>query len=199
MFGKKIFLTAISSLIAASFSIPVFAIMSIPDGWYLDGGLGLSKESKKSYPGSSSTKGLSGNVDIGYKFMPFFGAEIGYTQYGGTSIQDQFNTKAAVDNHYSYDLAGKGIIPIAASGFELFGKLGVQRTQSKVTIKNATAASNIGISSSRHSHVGLYLGGGAQYSFMPELAGFVQWARAQNDANTGTMVLYSVGLVFIFG
>ena len=199
MFGKKIFLTAISSLIAASFSIPAFAIMSMPDGWYIDGGLGVTKESKKSYPGSSSTSGLSASADIGYKFMPFFAAEVGYSQYASTSIKDQFNTKAAEDKHYSYDLAGKGIIPVASSGFELYGKLGIQRTQSKVTIKDQNAANNIGITRSRHSHTGLYLGGGAQYSFLPELAGFVQWARAQNDSETGTMDLYSVGLSFIFG
>jgi len=199
MFGKKILLTTITGLFIASFSIPALAVMSLADGWYVDGSLGTTRLSNKSYPGSSSTTGLSGDANLGYKFMPFFGAEVGYTQYGSTNIKDQFGTKAAEDRHYSYDLAGKGIIPISSSGFELFGKLGVQRTQSKVTIKNSTAATNIGITSSRHSNVGLYLGAGAQYYFMPEMSVFIQWARANNDSNTGTMDFYGAGLSFIFG
>src|SRR5579862_2390678 len=167
MYGKKLLLTAVGSLVMTSFVHSAHAYMSMPDGWYLEGNVGSSHLSNKSYPGSSSSSGVGGNANVGYKFMPFVSAEVGYTQYANTSVKDQFGTKAAQDKHYSYDLAAKGILPIAASGFEVFAKLGVQRTSSKVTIQNQTAANNIGIAATRHSNTGLYIGAGGEYAFMP--------------------------------
>jgi len=198
MSGKKLFLTVISGFLA-TISLPLFASSSIPDGWYLEGLVGSTHLSNKSYPGSSSTSGAGGNINLGYKFMPFFSAEFGYTQYANTTIKDQFGTKAATDKHRTYDIAAKGIVPISTSGFEVFAKLGLQRTTSKVSTEDPTAASNIGITNTSHSDTSLYLGAGAQYYFIPELAGVLQWARAQNNSNTGTLDLYSAGLSFIFG
>jgi hypothetical protein len=171
---------------------------SIPDGWYLEGLIGSTHLSNKSYPGSSSSSGVGGNLNLGYKFMPFFATEIGYTQYANTTVQDQFGTKAATDKHSTYDITAKGIVPIATSGFELFAKLGIQRSTSNISTNDPTAAANLGISNTKHSDTNLYLGAGAQYYFMSELAGVVQWARAQNNSNTGTLDLYSVGISFIF-
>jgi hypothetical protein len=153
----------------------------------------------KSYPGSSSASGIGGNANLGYKFMPYFGAEIGYTLYANTSITDPATgTKAGSDKHYSYDAALRGIVPIVDSGVELFGKLGVGRQNSSVSISNAAAAAAIGLGSSQHSATGLYIAAGAQYYFMPEFAANAQWARSQGNSSTGTLDLVSVGLSFIF-
>lgn len=181
-----------------SFTSYALAVTSVPYGWYLEGNVGSTELSKKSYPGSSSSSGIGGNADIGYKFMPFFGLEIGYTQYATTSIDDQFGTQAGKDKHYAYDLAARGILPVYDSGLEAFAKLGVQRISSSLSISNQTAADNIGLGKSSHSQTGVYIAVGGQYYFIPELAVNVQWARAEGSDSTGTLSLLSGGISFIF-
>lgn len=198
MQGKWL-LAAIGGLTAFSLSIPSFAIMSVPSGWYLEGNVGSANLSNTHFGHGSSvtTSGVGGNVNIGYKFMPYFGLEIGYTQYPTANIKVS-NVKAGRDKIYSYDLAGKGIIPIVDSGFEFFAKIGAQRLNAHITQANAAAASSIGLSSGHHSATGLYIGVGAQYYFIPELAVVAQWQGAEGNNRTGNENLFSIGLSFIF-
>lgn len=196
MQGKKL-LTLLGGLAALSVATPALAIMSAPYGWYLEGNVGSTHTSDTNYPGSISTSGVGANANLGYKFMPYVAAEMGYTQYANSSIKNNVGTKAATVKNYSYDLALRGILPIAASGFELFAKVGAERVNGKVSVNNQTAATNLGVSSSNHSATGLYIGAGAQYYVMPELAFNVQWARANGNNKTGTMDLFSGGLSFI--
>ena len=184
--------------LAMAVSQAAFAVMSVPDGWYLEGNAGSSSLSKKHYPGSASSSGIGGNANLGYKLMQYLGIEIGYSQYSNTRIQAPNGTRAATDKHYSYDLALKGILPIVDSGFEAFAKIGPERISSSVSINNQTAANSIGIARSSHSTSGLYIGAGGQYYVMPELAIVVQWQRAQGNSSTGTENLFSGGLSFIF-
>jgi hypothetical protein len=196
--GKQLLLMA-SSVAVFALATPASAIMSVPYGWYLEGNAGSTQLSNKSYPGNTSASGIGGNADIGYKFMPYFATEIGYTLYANTSISNgATGTKAGSDKHYSYDAALKGIVPIVDSGLELFGKLGIDRQNSSLSISSQAAATAIGLGSSTHSANGLYLAAGAQYYFIPELAVNVQWARAQGDSGTGTLDLVGVGISFIF-
>lgn len=197
MQGKKL-LTLLSGLAVLSIATPALAMMSVPYGWYLEGNLGSSHTSSTNYPGSISTSGIGGNANLGYKFMPYMGLEMGYTQYSNSSIKNNVGTKAATIKNYSYDLALRGIVPIADSGFELFAKLGAERVNAKVSINSQTAAAGLGITSSNHSATGLYVGIGAQYYVMPELAFNVQWQRAYGNNRTGNMDLFSGGLSFIF-
>jgi Outer membrane protein beta-barrel domain len=197
MQGKNI-LAAITTAAALTISSATFALMSVPSGWYLEANAGSGKLSNKSYPGSSSSSGIGGNGNIGYKFMPYLAGEIGYSLYPNTSIKNGAGTKAGSDRHYSYDVAAKGILPIAASGAEAFAKAGFSRMVSSVTINNSAAAAGIGLGSSSHSASGLYLGVGMQYYFMPEMAVVAQWQRAQGNSSTGTEDLLSGGVSFIF-
>lgn len=191
-------LAIIGTLTLSIFSLPTFAVMSVPCGWYIEANAGATKISDISYPGSASTDGVGGNVNIGYKFMPYAAAEIGYTRYANTSIKDpSTDTRAASDKHYSYDIAARGILPIVNSGFEAFAKLGAQRVASSVSIKNETAAQNIGITSGSTSKTGVYLGTGIQYYFTPEFAANIQWQRAKGNSSTGTLDLWSLGVSFI--
>jgi len=198
MQGKRILLAAMSGFAALSFATSAFAIMSAPYGWYVEANAGSAKLSNKSYPGSSSSSGIGGNVNLGYKFMPYMAAEIGYSQYPNTSIKDPAGTKAGTDKHYSYDIAAKGILPIACSGAEAFAKLGVGRLVDKISINNSAAATSIGLGSASHSATGLYMAVGAQYYFMPEMAVVAQWARVQGNSSTGNEDLLSGGVSFIF-
>ena len=46
--------------------------MSAPYGWYAEINLGSTRISNVSYPGKSSSSGIGGNLNLGYKFMPYF-------------------------------------------------------------------------------------------------------------------------------
>lgn len=202
---------AVSGLVLFIFAYPVFAYyaaspspcrfipagcMSVPYGWYVEGNVGSTKLTNKSYTGSSSSSGIGGSAIVGYKFMPFFALEGGYTRYANTNI-DVNNVRVASDQHDSYHVEGKGIWPFASSGMEAFAKLGYQRLNTKTKIDNSALAAANGISSGSHTHYGLYMGIGLQYYFSPELAVVGQWARAQGNSATGTLDLLSIGLSFI--
>jgi len=195
---KQLLANLITGFIVSTITTSAMASLSIPNGWYLEGNIGSTKLSEQDTNGKLSTHGLGYNANAGYKFMPYLATEIGYTQYADSTIKDQFNNKAANNKHYSYDLAAKGIVPIVASGLEVFAKLGIQRTVSTMSIDSATAVSNINLNTARHSNTGLLIGAGAQYYMMPELAGVLQWVRAKNNSETGTMDLFSIGLSIIF-
>jgi hypothetical protein len=197
MQGKKLLFTAMASLIVLSAAAPTYAIMSIPNGWYIEGNAGSSHLSGKSYPGSATKSGFAGNANVGYKLMPYFGLEAGYSLYASTNIKNSAGVKAATDKHYSFDLAGKGIFPVSDTGFEIFAKLGAMRASSTVSVNNDAAAAALGIGRNSHSAIGLYAGLGLQYYVMPELALVAQWQRAQGDSSTGTFDLYSGGISFI--
>jgi len=198
MQGRKL-LAKVSGVALLCLASSSFAVMSIPYGWYIEGNAGSSHASNTNWPGSTSSSGIGGNGNLGYKFMPFFGLEAGYTQYANTSIKNGAGAKAATVKNYSYDLAGKGILPIGSSPFELFAKVGAARVNAKTSVNSATAASALGISSSNHSATGLYYGIGADYSILDALQLVAQWQRAQGNSSTGNYDLFSGGLTFIFG
>lgn len=176
-----------------------YAFMSIPYGWYIEGNLGVSRLIDDDWPGTNSSYNPAGNINLGYKFMPFFALEVGYTQYSFTSIYDPAtDARAAIIRYYSYDVAGKGIVPIVDSGVELFAKLGVGRNNAQVHIRNTVAAANIGLSSSNKDSTGLFIGAGGQYYFNPALAGVLQWQRMNTSGKVGVQDLFSLGFSYIF-
>jgi opacity protein-like surface antigen len=198
MQNKKLLISVISGLAALSFMTETYAVMSVPYGWYVEGNAGSSHLSNINFgTGSSSSSGIGGNANIGYKFMPFLGVEVGYSQYATSNINTPNGTKAAQATHFSYDMAIRGILPISDSGVEAFAKLGAERITTHVTIKDNSAANQIGLTGNRHSSTGLYMGAGGQIYFYPEFAVVAQWQRAQGSSSTGTEDLYSLGLSFL--
>lgn len=198
MIARKWLLTGLMGLGCVCAAEQALAVMSASDGWYLEANAGSAQSTNTPNHGSTSTSGIGGSADIGYKFLPYVAAEIGYTQYPNSSYKNSAGTKAATGKNYSYDIAARGILPISNSGFELFAKLGAGRLNQHYSINNQTAANQIGISNSQHSATGLYLGAGVQYYFMPEFAINTQWAQQQGNNSTGNYNLFSGGLSFIF-
>lgn len=198
MHGKKL-LPAILGGFSLLFAVSAFAEMSLPNGWYLDANAGSTTLTSVNYPGSVSSSGIGYNANLGYKFMPYVGAEFGYTGYANSTIKNAAGTKASIVKHYAWDIAAKGILPFYDSGFEAYAKLGVQRLSSNLTTQDATAAAGLGLSNTSHSATGLYIGGGAQYYMTPEFSIYAQWMRAKGDSTTGTESLLSGGASFIFG
>lgn len=194
----------IIAVLATLFSVTsVFAApASLPYGWYGEINGGASKAFGKNYIGSTVREtGFAWNLDGGYKFVPFFAVEGGYTRYADAVIRNSQNNITARDRHYSYDIASKGILPLSTSGFELFGKLGVARMMSTIgsVDSKAAAVDSLSFDTSIKSATGLYLAAGCDFALLSSLSANVQWARARGGHNTGSADLYSAGINFIFG
>ncbi len=191
------FIKIVSGFMLVFISMPALAIVSMPNGWYLEGNAGASHLSNTNTPGSTSSSGVGYNLNVGYKFMPYLGLEMGYTRYADSKISSG-GSRVASDTHYSYGIFAKGILPIENTGVEGFAKFGVQRIYSHISVQNATLANSIDLANRRSSATGLFYGVGGQYYFTPEFAAVVQWERAQGNSNTGNQDLLSAGLSFIF-
>ena len=202
MRGMKLFLVAAASFAAFSAAESASAAMPLPIGWYAEANVGTSKQSNENYGTnlSTSSSGFAGNVNLGYKFMPYFGVELGGTRYAKTKIKSNGST-VANDNHYSYDIAGKGILPISDSGAAFFAKVGVSRINSHVVISDPTTMNNNGssVNSGSRAVTGAYFGLGGEYNYMANSAVNLQWARAKGNSSTGNLDLYSIGISYIFG
>lgn len=195
---KKIFLILSSGIVFNVSSICLAC--AIPCGWYLDGNVGTARVSNSNYGvGSSvSNSGWGANVNLGYKFMPFFATEVGYTQYSNSTVTVAGTNVATIKN-YAWDAALKGILPICDSNLELFAKLGVGQLRSKLTLNNSTLANSLNISTSRtHTGNGYFLGAGGDYLLSSRMPLILQWTRARGDNTTGYIDFYSIGIGYYF-
>ena len=197
---KKI-IVILTGMAALGFTGLAMAEVPMPMGWYLEGNLGGSKISNVSYAANTSiaSTGLGWSLNGGYKFIPYFAAEIGYTSYANGTIN--FNgSKVGKDQAQSYDVAGKAIMPVQDTGVEIFAKLGVARAKSQVTATNAALLAGSGetLNTGRHNPTDLYFGLGGDYAFMPNMAANLQWNRVDGTNKTGNLDLFSLGLTYMF-
>lgn len=200
---KRCALVVVSAV--ASFSaLPIFAAVSAPTGPYFEANVGTSQQTGITYAPSTTTDSANGwawNLNLGYKFIPYFGGEIGYTSY----VDDKINfngTQVAKASSYSYDIAGKAILPFQDSGFEAFVKLGFARAFTNVKIYDAAvvAANSLDVSTGNHNSDDLYYGLGASYAWTPNVSFNFQWQRASDSSGkTGDLDLYSLGITYIMG
>lgn len=198
----KLLVLATASVVASGLVTSAMAAMPLPIGWYVEGQGGYTKVSGASYGSSglgTSSPGFGWNLDFGYKFMPYFAGEVGYNSYAKAKIKYN-GTQVAQDVHNSYYIAGKGILPISDSGFELFAKLGVAHMRGHVTITNPSYANanGVNINAGTHSATGAYFGGGGSYNFMPNFSMNLQWARSKGNSSIGNLDLYTLGFNYLF-
>ena len=188
------------SIVLSSFLVTMssWGATPLPCGWYIEGNWGASKATGKDYPGvpTIDNTGTGWSANAGYKFMPYLAAEGGYTRYGATRLQSDGVT-IADDNHYAIDIAGKAILPLFTSGFELFAKLGVARVNSSIGSIHLPEGSSIVLDTGDKSGTGLFVGGGVAYSFIPNLVANIQWEEANGNNKTGNLSLLSIGISFI--
>lgn len=177
-----------------------YATMPLPSGWYVEGNVGRSQQTDKSFPGDVKNTGFGWNINAGYKFTQYVSGEVGFTHYAETRIRAPGYSTVATDQHYSYDLAGKLTLPILNSGIDIFGKAGVGRINSYTEIKNraGVAANNYYFNTGVHSHTVPYFGSGLEFAIINNLMINAQWERAKGTNQTGDLDLYSVGLAFMF-
>lgn len=197
---KKIAFILVSTT-TVGFSTYALAEVSLPMGWYLEANLGASKISDVSYATGThiSTTGIAWNLNGGYKFIPYFAAEIGYTSYGNGNITLN-SVNVGKDQVQSYDLAAKAIVPVQDTGAEIFAKVGAARAKSHVTVTNETvlAANGTTLTTGHYNSTDLYFGLGGDYSFMPNMAINIQWNRVNGTSKTGNLDLLSLGLAYLF-
>lgn len=195
----KILAVATLGIVASGVTASAVADVVAPVGWYVEGNLGQSRTSGVNYtPGtSSSTKGtgFGWNLTGGFRFMPYFAAELGYTHYADATAKVG-GVKVADDAHYALEIDGKGIMPLNDSGFELFAKLGLSAAHSHVT--SPTSVSGVTVKTGSNRSTGIYFGLGGDYMFTPSLAMILQWARSHSGGSVGNMDLYSVGISYTF-
>ncbi len=161
-----------------------FAHIPIPRGWYADGSVGITNTNSSNDSNdnndnnddsnddnNNSSTALGFNVNVGYKFLPFFGVEGGYTTYGKSS--------SSFTGNHAFDIAAKAIIPFPEVGAELYAKLGGAQTYPEDD-GNST---------------NLFYGFGADYWLYSNMSILMQWTQAKSNA--GPLNLFSIGIGFL--
>lgn len=191
-------------MVSCLFSTSLYAFsgfLSPTDGWYVEGAGGVAYLSSMNYPSGTTADhtGGAGTVNVGYKFFPYLGSEMGYSFFSTNDVKNSSGTVISSNSHYAYYLAVRGIYPFPLTGLEGFARLGGGRMNTDITIKNASAASAVGLNrGGKKSAMGLLAGFGAQYYFLPQVAGVLAWQVTEGDNRTGTENLFSIGLSAIF-
>lgn len=199
----KIISLSCASILLASMTLSASAAVPLPVGWYGEGNIGLPDVSHVDYAAgaTNNTSGIAWNINVGYKFMPFFGLEGGYTNYGTTNA-DVNNTKVAKATSQSYDIAGKAMLPIQNSGFEFLAKIGVGRAKTHTTSTNPSYATahGIAVNAGTQEDTTMFYGLGGEYAYTPEMLVNAQWMRSVgSSSHTGNLDLYSIGVSYLFG
>jgi opacity protein-like surface antigen len=209
------------------FSLPVFAESSISKAFYVEGNVGgtFIPRSQEAPAGVviGSAHGVGYNADIGYKFNSYLAIEIGFTNYSYTPVyttvtdpvdQDLVNPneiyKVGNMRNFAYNIAGKLILPIYTTGLEFFAKVGAVRLGSTfdrgdlANINDIFGETDEGdevvfTTPTSHYFTGLYYGAGAEYYIADSWAVNLQVTRSNGNRYTGSFILASAGLSFLFG
>lgn len=186
---KKI---AIAVLLSAFVAAPAMA-----EGYYgaLDVGQAKAKDACTGLPaGTTGCKDTAPLYRIagGYQFAPMWGAEVSYAAYGKESA----GTLGALSVDWqlsALQVSGTGTFPLG-NEFSLIGKLGIVRTEIKLTGGGATVSS---------TNTKLAYGIGAQYDFTKSVAVRAQYEDLgtvgdTNTTGTSKVTLLSAGVVLKF-
>ncbi len=188
-------LIAMGAVVVGLSTSAAMAAVAAPNGWYAEANLGQSRShvSNDASIASHSQNGFGWNILAGYKFIPYVGVEMGYTNYADSNVTFVDSSTGHL-SFYSYDIAAKGILPLQDSGFDLFAKLGV--AHSHVSASNSSTYS---FSKSHGSATNAFYGVGVDYNLTSNVAANIQWQRARGNSNTGSLDLASAGMTFTFG
>jgi len=144
---------------------------------------------------------------VGYRLLRYLALEGGYTNFGHFSATRNVTAPAAGSRTTSMKVDGfhfdvVGIIPVA-SNFDLFGKIGVIRTTTK--IDNSVTGAVVLTGPARQEEVNIdpvRLGIGAEFRFSRAVGLHVEYERQRIDweifSESPSVSLLSAGLVFRF-
>jgi len=160
------------------------------EGFYAGANLGVGMPNLKTPNGVDKDSQAVAGVLAGYKFNPYFAVEGQYTGIG--KVTDNVHGSAKAD---ALSLTAVGILPLN-DAFDVYGKLGVAATSSKVS----------GISAyDDATRMGATYGLGAEYHFDKTVSMRVGWDhyKAEVDVNGGGSKSFdsnvtTVGVVYHF-
>lgn len=159
--------------------------------WYVSANIGMSHLFDEKIPGSTNSVNQNGpgwNVNAGYNFTRYYGAEIGFNQYHD-SRETAGLTEVATTEHYSAYLAGTGRYCFQ-NRISAIGKLGLAYSYANKVVNGASGAS------AGANSLSLYYGVGLAYKLTKRTKAALQWSRALGNDVTGSADLYSVGFIF---
>lgn len=140
------------SLIALSMASIAGVSLAAKPGGYVGAGLGASQIEKPKGSSSSDNRNPAGRLFAGYNFNENFGLEAGLARYGEAKnkFTGRFSQPGSPATYYAYqgqnkvnltsfDVVGKGYIPIQDSGFNLYGLAGLAYVQTKTDSNSPVA------------------------------------------------------------
>ena len=147
--------------------------------WYAGASIGRSEFIDQCEGVSVSCKDTDTAFRIfgGYRFHRNFAAELGYANLGkakadgtisGVSVRADLKAQ-------TWDLVGVGMLPVAQN-ISLLGKLGMHRSEAKVSATGSVAGFSAS-TSSKETNTDLTFGLGAQYDFSRNFAARAEWQR----------------------
>jgi OOP family OmpA-OmpF porin len=194
--------TALALVSVAALSVPSIGMaqstmdsmkssMTGPDsGWFVGGSVGQSKLNFSCPTGNScDDTDTAFRVFGGYNFNKYFGAELGYADFGKATFSTaglSGEAKAA-----AWDVMAVGTLPIGDK-FGVYGKLGWYRADTKST-------GIVGASSDTNSDFTMAVGG--QFNFNKNLGMRAEWQqynKVGNENRHGDVDVISVGVVWAF-
>ena len=165
------------------------------EGWFIGAGGGASKFNDGcnilSGAGTCDDNGSYWKVFGGYRFNPYFGFELGYTDFG--EVERTVGATTATYEATGMDIVLVATIPLNRE-FSLFGKYGLYRWDVDLTVTGAAAVSAKGKD--------VTYGFGAHYNLTRNIAARLEYQKYFNagDAVTGSFDIDAglLGIVFKF-
>jgi OOP family OmpA-OmpF porin len=173
------------------------------DDLYLLGSAGFSVFAKAAArnpaPGESiSAADVTWNIQLGYRFNPYFTVEGGYHHLGKTTYDHSSYREHREFEAYALSVDALAALPLGKR-FSLFGKLGLAATAAKVSNLNYLVSGQG--TSTTHSKFGLHYGAGLNWNISSEWEARTEYQTFQNvgrgDAQTNIHVL-TVGVAYKF-
>lgn len=159
--------------------------------WYASGSVGLS-ECKNDFCNARGVDKKSTSVAgaVGYNFTKIFALEAGLFDMGKAKYSDNFGNKL------DFSAQGPQISLIVsapvADAFSIYGRLGVARTDRKVS--GCLPSLGIGCGSDTDKKTEALYGVGAGYSFTKNLMGTIEYQKLDNSNITS----FNMGARFTF-
>lgn len=191
-----------------AFATPAFAT---DNGFYGALDVGQTKAgdacSTSGLPAGTTVTGCKDTATLyriagGYQFAPMWGTEISYGDYGKATLGTVNNFPGVGTFTGDWKLSGlqvsgTGTFPLG-NAFSLIGKLGIARTDLKLTGTGGGASVSLSATSTK-----LAYGIGAQYDFTKSIAVRAQYEGLgtvgdTNTTGTAKVSLLSAGIVFKF-
>ncbi|MCL5261475.1 MAG: outer membrane beta-barrel protein [Gammaproteobacteria bacterium] len=120
-FQQVIFITAVGILVT---TISSTGLAAVPN-FYLEANAGIGKVNESyAQAFTNDTNGFAGSINGGYQFNQYFALELGFNAYPDETFKCIY-ANAYGKKNYAIDLTTKFILPITASNFSLFAKLGI--------------------------------------------------------------------------